>query len=150
MLSEQIYALRRKMGLSQEQLAEKLGVSRQAVSKWETGASVPELDKLLALSEFFGVSVEELASGAPARRGEAPEAGTPKEDAPAPWSRLGAALCLAGAVLLLLAGGILLFAPSAAERLDASSTVTISGSGMLFLLAAAAVAAGAVLFFRKK
>ncbi|HIT07522.1 MAG TPA: helix-turn-helix transcriptional regulator [Candidatus Merdivicinus faecavium] len=146
MLSEQIYTLRRKSGLSQEQLAEKVGVSRQAVSKWETGASVPELDKLLALSEFFGVSVEELTSGAPARREDAP----PPRETPVLWSRLGIALCLAGAVLLLLAGGILLFAPSAAERLDASSTVTISGSGMLFLLAAAAVAAGAVLFFRKK
>ena len=144
MLSEQIYTLRRKSGLSQEQLAEKVGVSRQAVSKWETGASVPELDKLLALSEFF--SVEELTSGAPARKEDAP----PPRETPVLWSRLGIALCLAGAVLLLLAGGILLFAPSAAERLDASSTVTISGSGMLFLLAAAAVAAGAVLFFRKK
>ena len=146
MLSEQIYTLRRKMGLSQEQLAEKVGVSRQAVSKWETGASVPELDKLLALSEFFGVSVEELTSGAPAPKEDAP----PPRETPVLWSRLGIALCLAGAVLLLLAGGVLLFAPSAAERLDASSTVTISGSGMLFLLAAAAVAAGAVLFFRKK
>ena len=51
MLSEKIYSLRRKNGLSQEQLAEKIGVSRQAVSKWEGGLSTPELDKLRALSE---------------------------------------------------------------------------------------------------
>ena len=50
MLSEKIYSLRRKNGLSQEQLAEKIGVSRQAVSKWEGGLSTPELDKLSALS----------------------------------------------------------------------------------------------------
>lgn len=51
MLSEKIYALRRKSGLSQEQLAEQIGVSRQAISKWEGGLSTPELDKLKALSE---------------------------------------------------------------------------------------------------
>ncbi len=51
MLSEKIYALRRKSGLSQERLAEQIGVSRQAISKWEGGLSTPELDKLKALSE---------------------------------------------------------------------------------------------------
>ena len=51
MLSEKIYSLRRKNGLSQEQLAEKIGVSRQAISKWEGGLSTPELEKLRALSE---------------------------------------------------------------------------------------------------
>ena len=50
MLAENLYALRRKSGLSQEQLAEKIGVSRQAVSKWEGGQSTPELEKLKALS----------------------------------------------------------------------------------------------------
>ena len=53
MLSERIYEFRRKSGLSQEQLAEKIGVSRQAISKWESGTSTPELEKLLALSECF-------------------------------------------------------------------------------------------------
>ena len=51
MLSERIYKFRRKSGLSQEQLAEKIGVSRQAISKWESGTSTPELEKLLALSD---------------------------------------------------------------------------------------------------
>ena len=60
MLSEKIYTLRRKSGLSQEQLAEKIGVSRQAISKWEGGLSTPELDKLKALSAFFQISIDEL------------------------------------------------------------------------------------------
>ena len=60
MLSEKIYTLRRKSGLSQEQLAEKIGVSRQAISKWEGGLSIPELEKIRALSEFFNVSIDEL------------------------------------------------------------------------------------------
>ena len=60
MLAENLYALRRKSGLSQEQLAEKIGVSRQAVSKWEGGQSTPELEKLKALSECFQVTIDEL------------------------------------------------------------------------------------------
>jgi len=52
-LSEKLYSLRKKSGLSQEQLAEQLGVSRQAISKWESGQSVPESEKLIAISNFF-------------------------------------------------------------------------------------------------
>lgn len=59
-VSEKLTALRRGRGLSQEQLAEKLGVTRQSVSKWESGAALPELNKLVALSEFFDVSVDYL------------------------------------------------------------------------------------------
>ncbi len=61
-LSERIYARRKQAGLSQEQLAERIGVSRQAVSKWETGEAEPELRKLLLLSQVFGVTVDELLS----------------------------------------------------------------------------------------
>ena len=55
-LPEKLYALRKKSGLSQEQLAEALNVSRQAISKWEGGSATPESDKLLALSNYFGVA----------------------------------------------------------------------------------------------
>lgn len=60
MLSEKIYTLRRKRGLSQEQLAEIIGVSRQAISKWEGGLSVPESEKLIAISEYFNVTLDYL------------------------------------------------------------------------------------------
>lgn len=59
-VSEKIYTLRTRLGLSQEELAEKLGVSRQSVSKWETGQSVPDLEKIIKLADLFGVSVDEL------------------------------------------------------------------------------------------
>lgn len=59
-LHEKIYNLRKKEGLSQEALAEKLGVSRQSVSKWETGEATPEVGKLLALSKLFGVTTDYL------------------------------------------------------------------------------------------
>ena len=48
--SEKLAALRRREGLSQERLADRLGVTRQSVSKWEGGAAMPELEKLVALS----------------------------------------------------------------------------------------------------
>lgn len=61
-LGERIQLLRRKQGLSQEELGERLGVSRQAVSKWETGQTLPDTANLLALAQLFGVSVDELAA----------------------------------------------------------------------------------------
>ena len=61
-LYEKLYELRRASGMSQEELAEKLGVSRQAVSKWENGSTQPELAKLIELSRLYGVSVDALLS----------------------------------------------------------------------------------------
>ena len=58
--SEKLMTLRKQAGLSQEQLADRLGVTRQSVSKWESGAAFPELVKIVSLSEMFGVSVDYL------------------------------------------------------------------------------------------
>lgn len=58
--SEKLMELRRREGISQEQLADRLGVTRQSVSKWESGTAMPELAKLIALSDLFGVSVDYL------------------------------------------------------------------------------------------
>ena len=80
-IAERIASLRIAHGLSQESFAEKLGVSRQAVSKWETGASIPETDKILLMSELFGVSTDTLLKGdAPAAAETAPL--PPQADAP--------------------------------------------------------------------
>ncbi len=57
---EKILRLRKDSGLSQEAFAEKLGVSRQSVSKWESGAAVPDIDKIVTMSELFGVSTDYL------------------------------------------------------------------------------------------
>ena len=58
--SEKLLHKRRQLGLSQEALAEKVDVSRQAVSRWELGTAMPDAAKLLALSDLFGVSVDVL------------------------------------------------------------------------------------------
>lgn len=62
-IAEQICRLRTAAGLSQGDLAEKLEVSRQSISKWETGASIPEIDKLVKMSELFGITLDELVTG---------------------------------------------------------------------------------------
>ena len=58
--SEKILSCRKKAGLSQEALAERLGVSRQAISRWEMGNTIPDAENLLQLSQLFGVSVDYL------------------------------------------------------------------------------------------
>ena len=59
-LGQRIQELRKQHNLSQEALGEKLGVSRQAISRWEMDGAVPEVDKLIAMSKLFGVSLNDL------------------------------------------------------------------------------------------
>lgn len=60
---QRLYELRKQAGLSQEGLADLLGVSRQAVQKWESGTSRPDLDNLAALARYFNVSLDYLVTG---------------------------------------------------------------------------------------
>ena len=66
MFSDKLKTLRKQAQLSQEQLAEKLNVSRQAVTKWETGAGVPDIENLRAISALFRVSLDDLLENRPA------------------------------------------------------------------------------------
>lgn len=59
-LADKIIEERKKNGWSQEELASKLGVSRQAVSKWESSGSIPDLQRILLMSELFGVTTDYL------------------------------------------------------------------------------------------
>lgn len=151
MLSEKIYTFRRERGLSQEQLAEKIGVSRQAISKWEGGLSTPELDKLKALSDCFQVTIDELTTN------QEPNAAiddTKQEKCSsfdrAAEGKLGIILCLTGAVCLILFGILLLVRPSAMEQLGGSSTVTLNGTGMLAVLFIMFIVIGIILMLKRK
>ena len=73
-LAEKILSLRTQRGMSQDDLAEKLEVSRQSVSKWETAQSAPDLDKIIKLANLFGVNVDELV-----RDGERPQPPEPSQ-----------------------------------------------------------------------
>lgn len=74
---EKLQKLRKEKGLSQEALAEMLDVSRQAVSKWESGAAFPEMEKLIAISEIFGVTIDSLVKDGELRRDEQNTASKP-------------------------------------------------------------------------
>ncbi len=61
--NNKLYQLRKQKGLSQEELANRLNVSRQTVSKWEIGDSSPDMEKLIAISDLFEISLDELVMG---------------------------------------------------------------------------------------
>lgn len=62
-IADRIQHLRKSKGISQEELADKIGVSRQAVSKWESGQSTPDLEKIIIMSDFFGVTTDYILKG---------------------------------------------------------------------------------------
>ena len=62
MISANLNTLRKQRGYSQEEVAEKIGVSRQAVAKWESGETMPDLDNTMALAELYGVSLDNLVN----------------------------------------------------------------------------------------
>ena len=97
--SEILLQKRKSLGLSQEELAEQLGISRQAVSKWETGEASPDLNKLLALSAALNVSLDTLCG----LQEDAPPAVPPTP----PKHRISPAAVLLAVILLLgiFAGG---------------------------------------------
>ena len=108
-LAEKILKLRTARNLSQGDLAEALEVSRQSVSKWETGQSVPDLDKIIKLADLFGVTVDELV-----READIPSSGTPEHpnfknlDFTFPWmadetiwKSLAGLLCALGVLSML-------------------------------------------------
>ena len=62
-MADRIQHLRKSKGISQEELADKVGVSRQAVSKWESEQSTPDIEKVILLSDFFDVTTDYLLKG---------------------------------------------------------------------------------------
>ena len=83
--------LRKRRGYSQEALAEKLGLSRQAISKWERGESSPDTDTLIALARLYGVSLDELIDHTPTEtvQKEQPASEPDREATPAPEEKTG-------------------------------------------------------------
>ena len=146
MLCDTIAMLRRKQGWSQEQFAERVGVSRQTVSKWETGTSVPELEKLIAISQCFGVTVDQLL-------------GTNTETQPTSsltgmgtgWRRiLGLILAVTGAcysiLLLWMRSRNALFI----QQLNEAFHLEVSGTGLMVGVSILFILLGCYFIIRKK
>lgn len=92
-LAQRLYELRRSSGISQEDLARKLGVSRQAVSKWECGESVPGTDNLIALARLYGVELGSLVGIDVKAAGSEDERPAQATDAPRTTNSLRQADC---------------------------------------------------------
>ncbi|MBE5966648.1 MAG: helix-turn-helix transcriptional regulator [Lachnospiraceae bacterium] len=61
--NKKLYDLRKKSGISQEELANEVNVTRQTISKWELGESTPDMEKMIALSNYFDITLDELVLG---------------------------------------------------------------------------------------
>ena len=136
-LSEKLYELRKKGGLSQEQLAERLGVSRQAVSKWESGKAVPESDTLISISEYFNVSLDYLMKEDDSAVSE-PIVDTANNQQSNNIGRekriLGLIACIGGIICLIIWGLISVLMPSTSDQIGGSSMITIDGNGIFLLI----------------
>ena len=139
-LSKNIQLLRRQRRVTQEQLAERMNVSRQTISKWEGGHSVPDLEKLQAMAAVFGVTLDELTGT---------EVPAPRQQAPIS-DKTGLVLCITGAIGLAVLALLSTAAPQTVNNLNESSVVTLNGSGLLMCLAAAVMALGGWLLLKRK
>ena len=146
-LADKIIDLRKKNGWSQEELAEKLNVTRQSISKWEGAQSTPDLNKILAMSQLFGVSTDYLLKD---EQGEVEYIATEEQSAVhkvsmeeanaylavtkrvSKWIALGVALCIASPICLILLAG-----QADSGRISEGFAV---GIGMLVLLVMVAAA----------
>ena len=150
-LADKIVSLRKKAGWSQEDLAEKLGVTRQSVSKWEGAQSVPDMDKVVMMSRLFGVSTDFLLKDE--LEEETPCAAAQDDDTPlrrvsltqasaylalrkaaAPKIAIATALCIISPVTLILLAGM-----SEVQRFPISGNAA-AGIGLCVLLGLVALA----------
>ena len=159
-LADKIAELRKKNGWSQEELAGQLGVSRQSVSKWESASSIPDLDKILKMSEIFGVSTDYLLKDSnepeeealtPAAPVTAPDHGSDNdirtvslEEANcfmdivkdmAAKIAAGVSICILSPILLLLLAG--LSAEEAGHMLPVTLAVAVGLTALLVMVAGA-------------
>ena len=145
MLSEKLYQLRKNSGLSQEQLAEQLNVSRQAISKWESGTAVPESEKLITISNYFGVSVDYLLKD---EEEQVKPTGSITEENPKTIA--GIIICIAGILSMVIWGLLSIFSPKASDQISESSMVTIDGNGIFLIVCVVAIVVGAGLLLKAK
>lgn len=150
-LADKIVSLRKKAGWSQEDLAEKLGVTRQSVSKWEGAQSVPDMDKVVMMSRLFGISTDFLLKDE--LEEETPCAAAQDDDTPlrrvtmkqasaylalrkaaAPKIAVATALCIISPVTLILLAGM-----SEVQRFHISENAA-AGIGLCVLLGLVALA----------
>ncbi len=148
-ISEKLYKLRKQSGLSQEELAEKLNVSRQAISKWETGTSIPESDKLISISNFFEVSLDYLLKDEAEDYNRQRKVIEQKKetDSRIRWLA-GIITCISGIVCLIIWGLISMLKPAVSGQIGTSSVITIDGNVILLILCIVAILIGTIILLK--
>lgn len=159
-LADKIINLRKKNGYSQEELASKLDVSRQSVSKWEGGQSIPDLDRIIMLSNLFGVSTdcllkdeielddqkEQIDVNVPSRKKVTMEMANDyinKRYSNAKFIALGVLLCILSPITLILLGGLSEYHETISENMGC-------GIGIVVMLLMVSVAVGLFIFCSSK
>jgi transcriptional regulator with XRE-family HTH domain len=146
-LSEKLYNLRRKQGLSQEALAERLDCSRQVISKWENGMTKPDAEMLQKYSELFCVSIdylvkediEEITTVQPIEK---------NSENKKILGILGLVISLLGCVSLIVFGAVLVFGSETADKIAQSSMVVIDGMFIAMLVSVLFVIFGAAMLIK--
>lgn len=140
--AEKIYTLRKQKGLSQEQLADALGVSRQAISKWESGVCLPETEKLALLSNYLNVSIDQLLKDdMPIEKSEAPRTST-KAKLVSILFFIASAVCIVILAICLSATG------DGIHGIDGSSVIVFNEKALLLMLANAFFIAGIIFLIK--
>jgi transcriptional regulator with XRE-family HTH domain len=146
-LSEKLYNLRRKQGLSQEALAERLDCSRQVISKWENGMTKPDAEMLQKYSELFCVSIdylvkediEEITTVQPIEK---------NSENKKILGILGLVISLLGCVSLIVFGAVLVFGSETADKIAQSSMVVIDGMFIAMLVSVLFVVFGTAMLIK--
>ena len=133
MLSDQIRKYRKEKGLSQDELAEKLGVSRQSISLWENGQTQPTIENILALARIFNVSTDAILGNTEEVKSQAEEAATEEVvlGASEGKRRSGMWIIIAGVATVVILVGTVLLWMEIGERHDRSGGAIRACSGAI-------------------
>jgi len=146
-LSEKLYTLRRKQGLSQEALAEKLDCSRQVISKWENGTTTPDAEMLHKYSDLFGVSIDYLVRDDM----EEPTSVQPSGRRSGNGKLLGIVgfvISLLGCVSLAVFGAVSVFGSKTADTIAHSSMIVLDGVCIAMTVSVLFAVFGAILLIQ--
>lgn len=122
---ERVKAVRTGAGLTQEQFASRLGVTRQAVSNWENGRNLPDIEVVIAISRTFDISLDELILGGEdmtRTTGEQNDMADKliRDGSEGRWMRMSLAMSIVGAVLIVVAAVLAVVAENSVSYVDAS------------------------------
>ena len=122
---ERVKAVRTGAGLTQEQFASRLGVTRQAVSNWENGRNLPDIEVVIAISRTFDISLDELilgGEGMTRTTGEQNDMADKliRDGSEGRWMRMSLAMSIVGAVLIVVAAVLAVVAENSVSYVDAS------------------------------